>query len=177
MYIKMADNNSMKKRKTIRKTGKTIILRSEQDFTPSDMIGLVSHIKVNDEKHFLVFDSIDNSKEAFKTLRTDSKLSVRFAYYRVFFKMSGLDENSDYTQIKKEHSEWLVANSGANILYYKQYKKDGKLIGCGDFTVDTKDSMDKLLNKDELKTYSFGAYSGTYYRYNKKTDQTFQIMK
>ena len=57
------------------------------------------------------------------------------------------------------------------VLYYKQYMKDNKFIGCGDFTIDTKESMDKLLNKDEFKNYTIDTLSGTYYRYNKKTDQ------
>ena len=32
--------------------------------------------------------------------------------------------------------------------------------------------MDKLLNKDEMKTYEFDKYAGTYYRYNKRTEQS-----
>jgi hypothetical protein len=30
--------------------------------------------------------------------------------------------------------------------------------------------MDKLLDKDTLKNYTLEKYTGTYYRYNKKSD-------
>lgn len=168
----MGDNYNMKKRKTVRKPGRTIVLRSDVEFSPKDLVGLSSHNIVNNGKQFLVFDNIENSKNAFKILKTNPDVNVRFAYYRIFFKMSGLDESSDYTEVKKVHTEWIILNSGADVLYYKQYKKDSKLIGCGDFTVDTKESMDKLLNKDELKMYTIDKYSGTFYRYNKKDDNT-----
>lgn len=165
--VKMAENN----RKVIRKAGRTIVLRTTENFSTEGLTGLLQHNDLQNGKHFLVFDTIDNSKTAFKTLRSNAKLSVRFAYYRIFFNMNGIEADADYSQLKKQHSEWLAENSGANVLYYKQYMKDNKFIGCGDFTVDTKESMDKLLDKDGLKTYSFGVYSGTYYRYNKKNDK------
>jgi hypothetical protein len=57
------------------------------------------------------------------------------------------------------------------IIKLTEYMKDNKFIGCGDFTVDTKESMDKLLDKEGLKNYTIETLSGTYYRYNKKTDQ------
>ena len=97
----MEDNNyNIRKKKIIRKAGRTIVLRTEKEFTPENLLGLLSHNKVNNEKHFLVFDTIDNAKVSFKTLKNDLKLSVRFAYYRLFFKMNGIDEKTDYTQIK-----------------------------------------------------------------------------
>ena len=159
----------IRKKKIIRKTGRTIIVRTENDFTPTNLVGLVNYNKVDNEKYFLLFDTLTNSNSAYKILKNDLNLSVRYAYYRIFFKMSGIEETTDYTQIKNVHTNWIYTNSGGTVLYYKQYKKDGKFIGCGDFSVDTKESMDKLLNKDELKTFSFDTFTGTYYRYNKKS--------
>jgi len=168
----MAENNNTNNlKKTIRKAGRTIVLRTTENLSTEGLTGLLQHNDLQNGKHFLVFDTIDNSKSAFKTLKNNAKLSVRFAYYRVFFTMNGIDENADYTQLKKTHMDWLTQNSGAQVLYYKQYMKDNKFLGCGDFTVDTKDSMDKLLEKEGLKNYSFDSYTGTYYRYNKKTDK------
>jgi hypothetical protein len=165
------NDNGMKRKKIIRKAGRTIVLRTDLEFTPPEnLTGIINHITVNNGKHFLVFDNIDNSKDAFKILKSNQNYSVRFAYYKLFFKMNGLDEKTDYSIIKKLHTDWIAENSEGNVLYYKQYKKDGKMLGCGDFTIDTKESMDKLLNKDKLKTYSFDIYSGTNYRYNKKGD-------
>lgn len=165
------NNNNTTTKKVIRKAGRTIVLRSTESFSTEGLTGLLQHNDLQNGKHFLVFDTIDNSKSAFKTLRSNAKLSVRFAYYRVFFTMNGIDASADYSQLKKQHMDWLTQNSGAQVLYYKQYMKDNKFLGCGDFTVDTKESMDKLLEKDGLKTYAFESYSGTYYRYNKKTDK------
>lgn len=157
-------------KKVTKKASRTIVLRASEDFTPSDLTGLLQHNDLQNGKHFLVFDTIENSKNAFKSLKSNAKLNVRFAYYRVFFTMTGIHDNADYSQLKQQHREWLTNNSGANILYYKQYMKDGKYIGCGDFTIDTKESMDKLLDKDLLKNYSFNGLSGVYYRYNKKSE-------
>ena len=89
--------------------------------------------------------------------------------------MNGITNKTDYSQLKKHHMDWLTQHSSAEVLYYKQYMKDSKYLGCGDFTIDTKDSMDKLLDKDGLKNYSFETYTGTYYRYNKKNDKEEQL--
>lgn len=165
------NNNTLNNKKVIRKAGRTIVLRTTENVNTDGLTGLLQHNDLQNGKHFLVFDTIDNSKCAFKTLRNNQNISVRFAYYRVFFTMTGIEANADYSTLKKEHMEWLTQNSDAQVLYYKQYMKDNKYIGCGDFTVDTKESMDKLLDKEGLKNYSFSTYSGTYYRYNKKTDK------
>jgi hypothetical protein len=161
-------------KKVIRKAGRTIILRTNDEFTPKDLSGLLQHNNLQNGKHFLLFDSIENSKNAFKILKNNANLSVRFAYYRVFFTMNGISDNAEYSQLKKQHIEWLTQNSEAEVLYYKQYMKESKFIGCGDFTVDTKESMDKLLDKEGLKNYSFDGFTGTYYRYNKKNDKSQQ---
>jgi hypothetical protein len=161
--------NDNEVKKMVRKSGRTLVLRSNTELNTKELTGLLQHNNLQNGKHFLVFNNIENSKNAFKILKNN--FSVRFAYYRVFFTMTGIDSNTDYLQLKKQHTEWLTQNSDAEVLYYKHYMKDNKFIGCGDFTVDTKDTMDKLLDKDGLKNYSFNTLSGTYYRYNKKTDQ------
>ena len=157
-------------KKVILKPGRTIIVRSNDLFSVENLNGLLQNNNVHDGKYFLVFDTIDNAKNAFKLFKNDSKLSVRYAYYRIFFTMDGIDQKTDYSIIKRLHMNWITEKSLGQVLYYKQYMKDNKYLGCGDFTVDTKESMDKLLNKDEFKTYSFDGLSGTYYRYNKKVD-------
>lgn len=158
-------------KKVIRKSGRTLIIRTSDILSIEGLDGLLQNNDLQNGKYFLVFDTIDNAVSAFKILKNNNNFNVRFAYYRVFFTMSGIDANSDYSQLKKLHSDWITQNTGAEVLYYKQYMKDNKFIGCGDFTIDTKESMDKLLNKDEFKNYTIDTLSGTYYRYNKKTDQ------
>jgi len=167
----MAEYSGNNFKKVIKKAGRTIIIRSSDKNLTDSLDGLLTHVNLENGKHFLVFDTIDNSKNAFKSLKTNAKNNVKFGYYKVFFTMNGIDTDADYSKLKNQHIEWLTQNSGANVLYYKQYMKDGKYLGCGDFTIDTKLSMDKLLDKDGLKNYTCEKYSGTFYRYNKKNDQ------
>jgi hypothetical protein len=166
----MQDNKAQTK-KLIRKAGRTLSVKSENDVSIEGLTGLVSSVKSNNNSHFFVFDTVENSKTAFKTLKT-ANYKVRFAYYRIFFTMTGLDDNASYNDLKEQHTQWITSNSGAQVLYYKQYRNGGKFLGCGDFTIDTKESMDKLLDKDTLKNYSFDKYAGVNYRYNKKNDKS-----
>lgn len=149
------------------KAGRTLIVKSDTDVSTDGFSGLVSSAKSTNNSQFFVFDTVEHSKEAFKTLKS-ANYNVRFAYYRLFFNMNGLDETTNYNDLKEQHTQWITTNSDAQVLYYKQYKNTGKFLGCGDFTVDTKESMDKLLDKETLKNYSFDKYSGVNYRYNKK---------
>jgi hypothetical protein len=166
----MNNKDSTQNKKIVRKAGRTILIKSHEPVSTDSLEGLVNSIQTNNGNNFLVFDTVENSKLAFKSLKQNYK--VKFAHYRVFFTMSGLEDTNDYNQLKKNHIDWITANSNADVLYYKQYKKDNHYLGCGDFTIDTKESLDILLNKDGHKTYSFDKYNGTYYRYNKKSDST-----
>jgi hypothetical protein len=163
-------NNKVLNKKMIRKPGRTLVVKSEQPISTEGFTGLLNNVQTNNGSQFFVFDTVDNSKSAFKMLR-DANHKVRFAHYRLFFTMTGLDDNVNYNDLKDQHIKWIVDNSAADVLYYKQYRKGGKYLGCGDFTIDTKASMDKLLDKEGLKNYTCDKYTGTYYRYNKKTDQ------
>ena len=162
---------SKSQNKIIRKAGRTLVIKSETDIPIDGLTGLVSNVKSNESTYFLLFDTIENSKEAFKILKTAS-FKVRYAYYRIFFTMSGLSDEESYNNLKEQHIKWITANTDGQVLYYKQYRNGGKFLGCGDFTIDTKESMDKLLDKDGLKNYAFDSYTGINYRYNKKNDKT-----
>jgi len=164
----MQDNTQ--NNKMIRKASRTLVVKSDTDVSTEGFTGLLETAKSPNNSHFLVFDTIENSKNAFKILKTTNHM-VRFAYYRIFFTMNGIDENASYNDLKEHHVKWLTDNSDAQVLYYKQYRNGGKFLGCGDFTIDTKASMDKLLDKETLKNYSFDKYSGVNYRYNKKNDK------
>jgi len=161
-------NNNLKKN-TIRKPGRTLVVKSDDTIDTTNLNGLQNSVNTTKGTQFLVFDTVDNSKDAFKLLK-DLNLKVRFAHYRIFFTMVGVEDSVSYNDLKTKHIDWIVQNSAASVLYYKQYRKGGKFLGCGDFTIDTKESMDKLLDKDTLKNYTLEKYNGTFYRYNKKTD-------
>ncbi len=162
------DRDTGDNKKIVHKAGRTILIKTNDTIVTDTLDGLVNAIQTNNGNTFLVFDTIDNSQLAFKILK--QKYKVKFAHYRVFFTMTGLEDTVDYNELKKTHIDWITLNSNAEVLYYKQYKKNNQYLGCGDFTIDTKESLDKLLNKSEHKIYSFNNYSGTHYRYNKKND-------
>lgn len=166
----MQDNKTGNK-KMIRKPSRTLIVKSDSDMSTTEFVGLLKTIKSENNSYFFTFDTLENSKMAFKTLKSGNKM-VRFGYYKVFFTMNGIDENDSYNDLKEQHTQWITTYGNAQVLYYKQYRNGGKFLGCGDYTVDTKESMDKLLDKEGLKNYSFGKYSGVNYRYNRKNDRT-----
>ena len=95
---------------------------------------------------------------------------VKYAHYRVFFTMDGLTDESSYDDIKKQHIKFVEDHTDAKVLFYKLYKDQKKgYLGCGDLTIDTKESLDKLLSQDQHKEYDLGnGHSGVFYRYNRK---------
>jgi hypothetical protein len=164
----MNSNSPLQKKNFNRKAGRTLLIKASEPLT---LIypGQINSLQTNNNIQFIIFDTIENSLNAYKIIKENCDVQIKFAHYRIFFTINGIEENTDYNTVKNLHCEWLTANSDANILYYKLYLKNNKFIGCGEFTIDTKDSMDKLLNKDNgLKQYTFDKYSGTYYRYTKK---------
>ena len=118
---------------------------------------------------------MENNKcsKCYKKLRTEQpNLKVKFSRYQIYFKINGLTDTSDYSLVKQEISDFVEKQSGGSVLYFKLYRKGDKFLGCGDLTVDTKDAMDKLLNKDSpIKNYTVGSYSGTFFRFNKDNKQ------
>ena len=168
------NNEDTNNKKMVRKAGRTLLVsitnnayKIESTFTK--LTGLsVSHSTENGS-FFLTFDTIENALNSFHCLRQDyPEIRVKFARYQIFFTVKGLSDSSDYTAIKQNMTNFIENESGAIVLYFKLYRKGDKYLGCGDFTVDTKDAMDKLLNKEgSLKNYTINDLSGTFYRYNK----------
>ena len=164
----MENKNISQKKNVVHKPGRTLLVKTTNPIQET-FVGQVNSVNTTNGSQFIIFDTVENSTNALNVIKQKYDVSVKFAHYRIFFIMNGLDETSDYNTLKKQHIDWITTNSGANVLYYKQYLKNNKYIGCGDFTIDTKESMDKLLNKDDgLKQFTLDKYTGTYYKYNKK---------
>ena len=168
------ENNTFQK-----KPGRTLLvkqLNTEDDLTLlfGDLNGLKSTFKTDKSmSFFLTFDNINNSSSAYDHLKTfDTKLKVKYAHYRVFFTIKGLEENSDYNTIKNLHTKYIEDNTNGNVLYYKLYRKNNSFLECGDLTVDTKESFDSLMTEsDGIRNYTLddGSLSGSHFRYNKQT--------
>jgi hypothetical protein len=166
------DNDSNKK--MVRKAGRTLLVSSSNNMSKSETIfskltGLSANHSTENGSFFLTFNTVQNALDSFYYLRQNHpEIRVKFARYQIFFTISGLTNSSDYSIIKQNITNFVEKEADANVLYFKLYRKGDKYLGCGDFTIDTKDAMDKLLKKEgSLKNYTIGDLSGTFYRYNK----------
>ena len=171
-----AQNESSSKKKFLRKAGKTLLIKAKDGCTVNEdwfksIDGLQKDGIVQTEKtgsYFLTFDDVGKSLDALKHIRKehDKDVMVKFAHYRVFFTMEGLSESTDYNTVKQAHTKFIQDNTNSEVLYYKLYRNKTYL-GCGDVTIDTKDALDKLLNKDQNKEFDLGdGMTGKFYRYN-----------
>jgi len=125
----------------------------------------------NKKSFFLIFKEIKDSEAAYKSIiQNNPDLSpsknIKYATYKSFFKINGLEDDSDYGAIKADHSKLVSKATDASVLYYKLYRKDNKFVGCGDLTLDTKAGLDKLLHEDAIKNVTFGAFKVSHYPFN-----------
>lgn len=168
-----------KKKNFIRKAGRTLLVKfnEQTDFDPSsyNLEGYQSHhVAEKSNSYFLTFGEVAQSLDALRKLRKElgDSARVKFAYYRVFFKMNGLVNETDYNTVKTQHRE-LLSNAGHNVLYYKLYRRNDTYVGSGDMTLDTKEAFDSVMGDNHEFTLSCGV-SGKHYRYNRTRNQTTQ---
>jgi len=166
------------KKKVLRKAGRTLLVSPATGGTLSEsmfsgFMGLSSTVGSKNGSYFLTFSTVQNALDSYRKIRQDHpNVRVKFSHYKLFFTMTGLTDSSDYGVVKEQMSSFVSKESGAEVLYFKLYRKGSKYIGCGDLTIDTKESMDKLLDKDgKLKNFTVEGYTGTFYRYNKNGPQ------
>jgi hypothetical protein len=123
--------------------------------------------------YFVMYSTPQEALSALKGIKNKyvHDVRIKFSHYRVFFKIEGLTSSSDYNSVKALHTK-LVSDKDCNVLYYRLYRKDNKFIGCGDFTVDTKEAFDSLMNADGLKNFSLDdTIKGVHYRYKKNENE------
>jgi hypothetical protein len=165
------DNDSNKK--MVRKAGRTLLVSSSNNMSKSETIfskltGLSANHSTENGSFFLTFNTVQNALDSFYYLRQNHpEIRVKFARYQIFFTISGLTNSSDYSIVKQNITNFVEKEADATVLYFKLYRKGDKYLGCGDFTLDTMQSMNTLLSKESnLKDYKLGQLSGTFYRYN-----------
>lgn len=162
-----------------KKPGRTLLIKQlsmDDNLTLlfGELNGLKSTFKTEKSmSFFLTFDSVQNSTDSYEHLKTfDTQLKVKYAHYRVFFTIKGLEENSDYNTIKNLHTKYIEDNTNGTVLYYKLYRKNNSFLECGDLTVDTKESFDSLMTESSgVRNYTLdnGLLTGSHFRYNKQT--------
>lgn len=129
--------------KIAQKPGRTLLVNDrEKTINVSQLVGLVSSSKTTSESVFLEFDTVENAEKAFEYLK-NLDVRVKYAYYKLFLKITSNLDQLSYDQIK----EGVKALVECNVLYFKLYKKDEKLIGSGDFTIDRLEDLNNLIKK------------------------------
>ena len=178
----MVETNQTNKPRFVRKPGRTLLVQKTSDsFDSSVLEGLegltANHHTEKSNSYFLTFETLPHSMSAIRDLKADhsDSLRVKFAHYRVFFTLQGLNDNSDYSQVKTLHTEY-ISNLGGSVLFYKLYRRQGSYLGCGELTIDTKETLDLLVDKENSHrefTLQVGdeELTGTHYRYNRKSRQ------
>jgi len=177
---KYQSNIINKNKRQVLKPGRTILIKIVDNISvftddlTENLSGLINKTVIaNNKTIFLTFDTIDNSYNAYNFLRFKSnrKYIVNFSYYKLFFIIKGLKDDSNYNESKNKIIEFITKNTDINILYFKFYCKDNKYIGCGDLTVDTIDGLNKIINNSELKNFTIDKdITGVFYKYNKKVN-------
>ena len=174
-----AHTSSTQKRKG-RKAGSTLLVKPQKsDFDTSGFASLEGltnqHHTEKSNSHFLTFDNVGNAVKAYRHFRNEHSddVRVKFAHYRVFFTLQGLTEDNDYSDVKTAHMNFVRDNTGGRVLYYKLYRKNDSYIGCGDMTLDTKESFDQLVSSEsEHKNFTVvEGVTGVHYRYNRSPQQ------
>ncbi len=158
------------KKRPRRKPGRTLLVSSEyaDEITETGIQEDKIH-KTEGGSRFIVFDTNENARSAFKNLRSDG-VRVKYSYYKVFFRLNDVDlENIEYDDLKESVKEMISTLGDIDVLYFKFYTKNSTLMGSGDLTVDTKEGLDLLVNDNE-HTFSKGKVSFFRYRVRKQED-------
>ncbi len=143
------ENNTGFDKKRRRKIGRTLVVKTNTLPTDLTLTGLVSSVDSSSGSKFLVFDNTDNAKTGFRELRTHN-LNTKPSYYRLFFRLTNFDTKT-YDEIKQAMVDYMTTTyNGTNVLYFKLKTRDGKLTGTGEFVLDRKEDMDKLLETHSL---------------------------
>jgi hypothetical protein len=170
----MTSNQTQNQTQMPRKYGRTLLFKPVNGVQLSDkylseLKGVVSSVQTKTTgSHFVLFDTQDSASVAHAHATANFKdVLVKYSYYRVFFTMSGLTDDCDYNKVKESFVNYLETTTESNILFFKLYRKNNQYIGCGDFTLDTLDGMNVLLDKETgLKSFTLGNYTGKFFRYN-----------
>ena len=135
--------------------------------------GLDNLSKINNTTSvYLTFNSIENSLNALRYVKRNMpSLFIKFYYYKIFFVLNNLDENTEYNSIRNDLFNYILTNLNDKFLYCKIYTKNKSYLGCGNLTVDTFNTSKELLSSTSgFKNFVLPSCSGTFYKYkNNKT--------
>lgn len=153
---------------TKRKSSRTVLVKGEDVNKQFSYEGLQNQENSPQGNIFLVFDTLENARKAFKDLR-QNKINCKYSYYKLFFKTSVQDAISDYDTTKTAFMTLLKEKaSDVNVLYFKFYRKNNVFTGSGDFVVDRKVDCDTFVT---MKTANIVNAEFSFYRYRNNNVQ------
>jgi hypothetical protein len=162
------------------KAGRTLLVKpTSSNFDKSIFTTFTGHQSTHhtekSNSYFIIYSSSQEALSALKGIKSKCghDVRVKFSHYRIFFKLEGLTDKTDYNNVKNVHTK-LASDKNCTVLYYRLYRKDNKFIGCGDMTIDTKEAFDTLISEEGLKNFTFKVddveFKGIHYRYKKSQD-------
>lgn len=137
------------------KIGRTLLIsnKSSEDIKEDGIVS--THVTANGSK-FVVFDSKENSQKAHASLK-EKGIQIKYAYYKLFFRLNDVNLNdSNYDDLKVNIINSIQKKFNTNVVYFKFYTKNKTLLGSGDLTIDTKESLDEILNEQEIEIDNIG---------------------
>jgi hypothetical protein len=151
------------------KVSRTLSLKKYENMNYDEQFknlsGLTSFVLSKNNTYYLNFDNRDNCEKSFTSLK-EGNYKPRYVYYKLFFRMNGLEDTSDYNDVKTRLVKQVEELTKSTVLYFKLYIKDKKYLGYGDLSLDNMDGSLQLLKS---KTFTLDEkLSGTFYKYNKK---------
>ena len=115
------------KQRSKKRVGRTLLVSGS--FDKDELSGLTNVHKTENGSFFLVFDNLENAKDSFFKLK-EKNVKVKYSYYKVFFRLRDVNlENREYDELKNSVKSMLAEKYDANVLYFKFYTKNNKIIG------------------------------------------------
>jgi hypothetical protein len=172
------NNIATVKKTVVHKPGRTLLIKPASNNFDTQIIETQPGFQTNhhiekSNSYFVTFSTCDEANNALKQIKDTigSSIRIKFAHYRIYFKIEGLVDTSDYSMVKTTHSDLVVDQAKCNVLYYRLYRKNNTYLGCGDMTVDTKEGFDYLMNNNGLKNFTLDGINlnGIHFRYTRTT--------
>ena len=163
----MEEQNKPRKKKS----GRTLLIDANYK-TELSYDTIESIHQTSNGSRFVVFNTSEDGEKAYNEL-TENGIRVKYSYYKIFFRLRDIDLNTvSYDILKAEIMAKLLSfGEKINVIYFKFYTKNNQLIGSGDLTLDSKDSLDAVVEQQEIEL-SNGKVS--VYRYRLKNRNNFQ---
>lgn len=130
------------------KSGRTLIVGKSLD--DLNYNGLVNSFKTNSGFTFLTFKDVVTSKEAFNILLENNE-KVKYSYYKLFIRFNASNFKDNLLEAKETLKKKILEKINTDYLFIKIYTKNKSLIGSGEIILDTKQSLDDLINLKSIK--------------------------